>query len=104
MVRVIKLGLLLTALAFVLAIAGRGNAQGPSYCGTDGYQGYYRGSYSCLHYWLPAVYRFRAYHRESDLRDYPPYDQFPEAGRRHSCSDASAIPPSEKIEHVSNKD
>jgi hypothetical protein len=106
MARLAQLGLLMTAFVFVLGIPGRSSAEGPSYFGTDGYQGYYRGSYSCSHYWLPSLYRWRAYHRESDLRDSPPYDQFPESHRwsRHSCSDASAIAPSEKVEHISNKE
>lgn len=32
------------------------------------------GSYSPLHYWLPSLYTFRAYHREGNFYDQAQYD------------------------------
>jgi len=32
------------------------------------------GSYSCLHYWLPSLYTYRAYHRPGNFNDQAQYD------------------------------
>jgi hypothetical protein len=92
--RLAKFGLLITVLALILSMPVRSSAEPPSHAG--GYQGYYRGSYSCLHYWLPRLYTCRAYHSESPLYDSPPYDQFPPSHSwlRHSDCGGPASPSS----------
>jgi hypothetical protein len=96
MLRPSKWWLPVTALLFALWIPARSSAEPISSCGADGASdyGYYRGSYSCLHYWVPRLYMFRAYHRDTSLNDSTPYDQFPPSRpwSRHSCSGAPAIP------------
>src|SRR5260370_22574510 len=105
MVRLAKFWLPAATLTLVLSLPARSSAEPPSGCGP---LGYYRGSYSCLHYWVPRLYTVRAYHRESGLNDSPPYDQFGSSysWSSHSgpCTSASPAHSPEMKDNDSRKD
>jgi len=55
------------------------------------------GSYSPLHYWLPSLYTFRAYHRQGNFYDQAQYD-LPDAVPADNCPIASPDATSPKKE------
>jgi len=55
------------------------------------------GSYSPLHYWLPSLYTFRAYHRQGNFYDQAQYD-LPNAIPADNCPIASPDATSPKKE------
>jgi hypothetical protein len=86
-----------TAVSFVLLAPTISRADSRPDCTTTVYdQGFNRGSYSPLHYWLPSLYTFRAYHRPSAFNDQAEFDMDRTSWRSRrdsrACSPASPVP------------